>query len=90
MALAVRRDDRMSVAEYRVWVEAKPDEEHWELLDGVPVLMAPASERHSLICFNLARSLAGLVEPKGCRALQGLGVLNDFAPLPDVVVRYGP
>ena len=41
MALAVKRDARMSVAAYRRWVEPRPDAERWELLDGEPVLTSP-------------------------------------------------
>ncbi|GJE25336.1 hypothetical protein [Methylobacterium organophilum] len=34
MALAVRRDPGMQVAEDRAWVEDRPDEERWQLIDG--------------------------------------------------------
>ncbi len=34
MAVAARRDTRMQVAEYRDWVEDRPDEERWQLIDG--------------------------------------------------------
>ncbi len=94
MALAARRDARMGVAEYRVWVEARPDAERWELLDGQPVLMAPASERHQTIVYNLLRRIGDLADARGCRALPGLAILStamdDFAPIPDLVVRCGP
>lgn len=91
MSVAVRRDQSMRVAEFIAFAGPKPDEERWELIGGEPVLMAPPGERHQLIVLNLARALAA---PKGCRALPGLGILNDavddYAPIPDVVVRCGP
>jgi len=94
MAVAARRDASMSVAEYRIWVEAKPDWERWELLDGVPVLMSPPRERHQMIVSNLLRRLGDLADRRDCRALPGLAILSeamdDFAPIPDVVVRCGP
>lgn len=94
MAVAARRETGMSVAEYRTWVEAQPDEERWELLDGQPVLMSPPRERHQTIVARLIRRLGDLADPRGCRALPGLAVLSDvmddFAPIPDVVVRCGP
>jgi Uma2 family endonuclease len=94
MAWAVKRDARMSVAEYKRWLEPRPDGERWELLDGAPVLMAPPRERHQRIVMNLAGRLDALAEPRGCRALPGLAILSaamdDFAPVPDVVVRCGP
>ncbi|GJE57961.1 Uma2 family endonuclease [Methylobacterium trifolii] len=94
MALAARRDSRMGIADYQVWVEARPDRERWELIDGGPVLLAPPKERHQRIVMNLAKRLDDLAERRGCRAMTGLAVLSeamdDFAPIPDVVVRCGP
>lgn len=94
MSVAVRRDRPMRVAEFIAFAAPKPDEERWELIAGEPMLMAPPAERHQAIVLNLARALASIAEPKGCRALPGLGILNDaadtYAPIPDVVVRCGP
>jgi Uma2 family endonuclease len=94
MALAARRDARMSVAEYQVWVESRPDDERWELLDGEAVLMSPPKERHQRIVYNLLRRVGDLADARGCSALPGLAILSeamdDFAPIPDVVVRCGP
>ena len=94
MALAARRDARMSVAEYQVWVESRPDEERWELLDGEPVLVSPPQHRHQRLVYNLLHRVGDLADARGCEALPGLAILSeamdDFAPIPDVVVRCGP
>lgn len=94
MAVAVRRKNGMSVAEYQAWVEARPDDERWELLDGEPVLMSPPKARHQRVVAYLIRRLDELAERRGCNALPGLGVLSaamdDFAPIPDIVVTSGP
>ena len=94
MGVAVRRETRMSVGEYQVWVEDRPDEERWELLDGEPLLMSPASWVHQRIVSNLIRRLDDIAERRGCNALPGLAVLSaamdDFAPIPDIVVTCGP
>ncbi|WP_375464313.1 Uma2 family endonuclease [uncultured Methylobacterium sp.] len=94
MALAVKRDVRMSVAAYQAWVESKPEEERWELLDGLPVPMSPPAARHQRIVMNLGKRLDDLAEARGCSALPGLAVLSaamdDFAPIPDIVVQRGP
>ncbi len=61
--------------------------------------MAPQSERHQIIVMNPLRHCDCLREhastrARGCRALPGFGMLNDevddYAPIPDVVVRCGP
>lgn len=94
MGVAVRRETPMSVAEYQAWVEDRPDEERWELLDGEPVLMSPATWGHQRIVANLIRRLDEIAERRGCNALPGLAVLSaamdDFAPIPDIVVTCGP
>jgi Uma2 family endonuclease len=94
MALAVRRDPGMGVAEYQEWVAERPDEERWELIDGEPMLMAPPSERHQLIVANLLRHLASVARDRGGRAIPGIAALSDAmdtcAPIPDVMIRCGP
>lgn len=94
MNVAVRQPRRMGVAEFVERIRPYPDEERWELLDGFPVLMAPQTERHQRIVMNLLRVLDRKVDRTGCVVLPGLGLLNDanddYAPIPDVVVRCGP
>ncbi len=94
MNLAARTRRRMTVAEFLAWYERRPDDGRWELLDGEPVLMAPASERHQVIVTNILAALRGPARDRDCRVLPGMGILSDerddFAPIPDVVVRCGP
>ena len=94
MRAALRRSSRMKVAEFVEMIRPYPDEERWELLDGKAILMSPQSERHQMVVSNLMARVRDLAKPKGCRALPGLGLLNDvfddYAPIPDVVVRCGP
>lgn len=93
MAVAVRRDTRMRVAEYRDWAATRPDDERWELLDGEPLMMSPARGRHQRIVTNIVKRLDDLAEPRGCGAYPGLAILSeamdDSAPIPDVVVQRG-
>lgn len=94
MSARLRSAPRMSVAEFIEMIRPYPDEERWELLDGEAVLMAPQTERHQIIVMNLLRIADRLARACGCRSLPGLGLVNDdvddFAPIPDVVVRCGP
>jgi Uma2 family endonuclease len=43
----------LSVASFRTWLASRPDEEHWELIEGVPIMMAPPNRRHQRIVANL-------------------------------------
>ena len=94
MAVAARRDTRMRVAEYREWAAARPDDERWELIDGVPVMMSPPKTAHQRIVLNMAQRLDELAEKRGCGAYPGLAILSDamddYAPFPDVVVQCAP
>ena len=54
MAGAVRQHAPiLSVASFRAWLASRPDEEHWELIDGVPMMMTPPNRRHQRIASNL-------------------------------------
>ncbi|CAO4152248.1 Putative restriction endonuclease domain-containing protein [Methylorubrum aminovorans] len=91
MAVPARRDTRMRVSEYREWAATRPDDERWELIDGVPMMMSPAKGRHQRIVMNIAKRLDDLAERRG--AYPGLAILSeamdDYAPIPDVVVQCG-
>jgi Uma2 family endonuclease len=49
----------LSVASFRAWLESRPDEEHWELIEGVPMMMTPPNRRHQRISSNLEALLNG-------------------------------
>jgi Uma2 family endonuclease len=87
----------LSVAAFRSWVELRPDEEHWELINGVPTMMAPPTHDHQRIASNLERLLNDAIErlpqPRmpPVAAYQRVGVnlgpvVEDYDPEPDVAV----
>jgi Uma2 family endonuclease len=43
----------LSVASFRAWLASRPDEEHWELIEGVPMMTTPPNRRHQRIASNL-------------------------------------
>jgi Uma2 family endonuclease len=53
MAETARPAPILSVASFRTWLDSRPDEEHWELIEGVPMMMAPPNRRHQRIVSNL-------------------------------------
>jgi len=83
----------LSIEAFRSWLESRPDEEHWELIAGVPMMMAPATKAHQQIAYNLDRLLRDALErhrPEWI-AYQRVGlnlatVAPDYDPEPDVVV----
>jgi len=83
----------LSIEAFRTWLETRPDEEHWELIAGVPMMMAPATKAHQRIASNLESLLNTALRSHrpGLRAYQRVGlnlaqVAPDYDPDPDVVV----
>jgi Uma2 family endonuclease len=53
----VRKDGKFSVEEYFALIESRPEEERWQLIDGVAMMMPPPTRIHQLIASNLAFEL---------------------------------
>jgi Uma2 family endonuclease len=85
----------MDVDEFMAFLETRPDEEHWELIEGVAVMMAPASYAHQRNTRNLCELLntAFAAQHLDLFAYFDAGVRNpgvrNFQPQPDVVVVPG-
>jgi Uma2 family endonuclease len=82
----------LSVASFRTWLESRPDEEHWELIGGVPVMMTPPNRRHQRIVSNLEALLNAALKrhDPGLVAYHDIGVnivsTVPYDPEPDVAV----
>lgn len=93
MAGAVRQNSPMlSVASFRAWLGSRPDEEHWELIEGVPMMMTPPNRRHQRIASNLETLLNAALQRHipGFAAYQAIGInivsTVPYDPEPDVAV----
>ena len=83
----------MSIELFRQFVEDRPDEEHWELIDGVASMMPPPTLPHQQIAMNLLFLLHAALQkhsPK-LKPIQRPGInigpaVQDYDPEPDVVV----
>jgi Uma2 family endonuclease len=82
----------LSVASFRAWLASRPDEEHWELIGGLPMMMTPPNRRHQRIASNLETLLNDALrrhKPEFA-AYQGIGVnivsTAPYDPEPDVAV----
>src|SRR5262249_6482565 len=90
---AQRKPPRLSIELFRAFYDTRPDEEHWELIDGVAVMMAPPTLTHQWIATNLQSLLNVALKrfaPK-LRAFQRPGLdlgpaIEDYDPEPDVAV----
>jgi Uma2 family endonuclease len=83
----------LSVEAFRAFYQGRPDEERWELIDGVPARVAPATFVHQRIASNLERLLNDALDAHDpSRAAYQRGGLNlkravaNYDPEPDVVV----
>jgi Uma2 family endonuclease len=85
----------MDVDEFMAFLETRPHGEHWDLIEGVAVMMAPASYAHQRIVSNLCRLLNNAFASRKLNlfAYFDTGVrspgVKDFQPEPDVAVVPG-
>ncbi len=91
MTAALKIPDPMSLTEFLAW-EA-PDAARWQLVDGTPCAVAPASPIHAAVQNELGRLLGNHLAARGgpCRVYSTPGVLpgrkahNNFR-IPDIGV----
>ncbi len=85
----------MDIDEFMAFLETRPDNERWDLIEGVAVMMAPPSYAHQRIASNLCSLLnnAFAAQHLDLFAYQRAGVRNpglrNFQPEPDIVVVPG-
>jgi Uma2 family endonuclease len=85
----------MDVDEFTAFMQTRPKGEHWDLIEGVAVMMASPTVVHQRIAHNLCNLLTSAFAARGLElfAYTGLSVrtpgLTNFQPEPDVVVLPG-
>jgi Uma2 family endonuclease len=88
----VRSDGKFTVEEYLAFIESRPEDERWQLIDGVAMMMPPPTLRHQRIASNLARLLNDQLEKvrPDLYAYQEVGLMvpdvSSFRPEADVAV----
>jgi Uma2 family endonuclease len=97
MSTALRMPPRMTVAEFLEW---EPDDRSgalWQLRDGEPEMMAPASDRHGSIQSRLAYLIISHLDARGspCRVVTASGVVpsersEDNCLVPDLCITCAP
>jgi Uma2 family endonuclease len=85
----------MDVDQFMAFMETRPKGEHWDLIEGVAVRMAPASNLHQRVASNFRDLLNAAFAAQGVDlyAFGDVGVrspgVRNFQPEPDVVVVPG-
>ena len=92
--MAERARKLMSAAEFLEWDDGT--DTRYELIEGVPVAMAPGSNNHMQITGNVFRIADDAVRNRRpCRAVPGGGLLLEAGPpgrvyIPDVLLTCEP
>jgi Uma2 family endonuclease len=88
-----RKPPRLTIELFRAFYATRPDEEQWQLIDGVAVMMTPPTVAHQCIATNSQRLLSEALERLAPTlvAYQRLGVnlgptVEHYDPEPDVAV----
>ena len=96
-ATGKRLPTRMTLDEFLVWDADDVTGRRWQLIDGEPVLMAPAAEVHGRIQAELARLLGNhlLAAGRPCSVISAPGIVprirsNENFRVPDLGVTCAP
>lgn len=73
----VLADGKFTVEEYLAFIEARPEDERWQLIDGVAMMMPPPTVPHQVIAANLAFELNALFREQRRKllAVQEVGLM---------------
>jgi Uma2 family endonuclease len=88
--------DQMTIAEFLGFTETRPDEEKWELIEGVPVMSPSPVNVHQIIVMNVGTFLMNEKRRLAATWLPAIGIGTQVPispnslPQPDVYVQEGP
>ena len=91
-----RKASLLTEEQYEVFLRTRPEEERWQLIDGVAVMMPPPTLRHQVIGGNLYRALSEALERNRPELIalyeSGLRIegVPAFLPVPDLLVVDQP
>ncbi len=81
MVALAKTSARMTVAEFLEWDSGDRTGRRWQLVDGEPQAMAPASENHGVILIELGRLIGNHLIARGlpCRVIGEPGIVPRAA-----------
>jgi Uma2 family endonuclease len=89
-------EQQLTIEEFLAFTDTRPDEERWELIEGVAVLNPSPVDHHQVVVLNIATYLMLHKQRSGVGWLPMLGVGTRVPisprslPQPDVFVKEGP
>jgi Uma2 family endonuclease len=89
-------EQQMTIEEFLAFTATRPDEERWELVEGVPVLNASPTDVHQIVVANITTLLMNEKARLSAEWLPMLGIGTQVPvsphslPQPDVFVKAGP
>jgi Uma2 family endonuclease len=89
-------EEQMTIEEFLAFTDTRPDEERWELIEGIPVMNASPAQYHQVIAGNIVMVLSQIKLKTGAPwlPLLGVGIRVPLSPRslpqPDVYVQAGP
>ena len=89
-------EDQMTIDEFLSFTDTRPDDEKWELIEGVPVMSPSPVSFHQLIIGNIHYALMAHKMATGASWLPSIGigtlvpVSPNSLPQPDLYVHAGP
>lgn len=95
MRVKLALEDQMTIEEFLAFTDTRPDEERWELIEGVPVMNAAPAEFHQVIAGNILFSLMASKLRLGASWMPMIGVGTrvplspNSLPQPDAFVKQG-
>lgn len=97
VALRKRTTDRLTTEEFLVWDSGDRSGRRWQLRDGVPEAMAPATEAHGAIQSEFGRLIGNHLLASGdrCRVITEPGITPrvrsaENVRIPDLAVTCAP
>jgi Uma2 family endonuclease len=97
VALRKQTPSNMTVDEFLAWLPDDGSVRGWQLIDGAPMAMAPARERHAIIQGQLVRQIGNHLEdrPGLCRVAVTPGIVPRARAthnyrIPDIAVTCSP
>ena len=91
-----KKASRLTEQQYEIFLRTRPEEERWQLIDGVAVMMPPPTLRHQMIGGNFYRLLSDALDRNRPELValyeSGLRIegVPAFLPVPDLLVLEQP